>query len=63
VNLRFADNGKGFDLSHIKNSNEGMRGLGLKNLENRAKVAGGIIDFQSSPGKGTQISISLNHPI
>jgi signal transduction histidine kinase len=63
VNLRFADNGKGFDLYSIKNSKAGMRGLGLKNLENRAKAASGIIDFQSSPGKGTQISISLNHPI
>jgi signal transduction histidine kinase len=55
--LAFSDNGKGFDYEQIRNSRS--RGLGLKNLINRANRAGGTMDFKSAIGAGTQIQITI----
>ena len=50
------DNGIGFDIeSQLKRSN----GLGLQNLQMRAKLAGGQAVCTSSPGNGTSIKIFI----
>ncbi|WP_158826676.1 sensor histidine kinase [Mucilaginibacter lacusdianchii] len=56
LNLMIADDGKGF-AKHEK-LNDG--GSGLKNMENRASLIGADIDINSAPGKGTQISLTLD---
>lgn len=43
-----SDKGKGFDL------NNKATGLGLKNLESRAQIAGAQFRMKSAPGKGTK---------
>nr|WP_282189236.1 sensor histidine kinase [Maribellus sp. YY47] len=51
------DNGKGFDLKERGNS-----GLGLKNLESRAEMAGGKLKLKSRIGDGTSALLYLrNH--
>jgi two-component system, NarL family, sensor kinase len=55
--LLLNDDGKGFDSEAIMGST--YAGLGLRNIANRAKLIGAILQVDSSPGKGTQIRISL----
>ena len=46
--IMVSDQGKGFDL------NNKATGLGLKNLESRAQIAGAKFRMKSAPGKGTK---------
>ena len=55
VSFTVADNGKGFDLSEVKDAN------GLTNIKKRAESIEATVNIQSSPGKGT--IITLNMPI
>lgn len=48
-----ADNGKGFD------ADKGSRGLGLRNIISRAKLINGDVDFKSTTGSGTTVTIQL----
>lgn len=52
--LRYTDNGKGFDLN--KNA---AAGLGLRNIESRVTVLNGELIWQTRPGHGLDIKISL----
>jgi signal transduction histidine kinase len=45
--MEFKDNGKGFDIDHIKH------GFGLKNLESRVKLINGEINIYTKPQSGT----------
>jgi signal transduction histidine kinase len=45
--LLYRDNGRGFDLEAVV-----KRGLGLKNLESRARIIGAKATFRSAPGEG-----------
>lgn len=49
--IEITDNGKGFDISKVKS------GLGLKNIDYRAKAAGLDCDFSSEIGSGTSLII------
>ncbi|MBK6264760.1 histidine kinase [Marivirga sp. S37H4] len=51
--LLIADDGKGFDQGQAKN------GLGLVNIQERAKIIGVDLTIKSSMGNGTQIDILL----
>ncbi|WDF79342.1 histidine kinase [Mucilaginibacter sp. KACC 22773] len=51
--LIIKDDGLGFDLQRKKN------GLGLNNMRQRAKLAGGMLLINSSPDKGCEIKLSL----
>lgn len=42
------DNGKGYDVDEARG-----KGLGLQNLEGRARSLGGVIRIKSKPGKGS----------
>jgi two-component system sensor histidine kinase NreB len=47
------DHGKGFDLAQIP------KGVGLFSMEERARSVGGSVQIESSPGKGTKITLSI----
>ncbi|MHA7276450.1 GAF domain-containing sensor histidine kinase [Arthrobacter sp. Hz1] len=51
VNLRIADNGRGFE--------QNGRLSGLRNMQQRAEDLGGQVTIESSPGQGTAIDVSL----
>jgi signal transduction histidine kinase len=51
INLRFSDNGQGFDQSKAHD------GFGLQNIKNRADELKAVLLVKSSVQKGTQISI------
>ena len=53
--LSVADNGKGFDLSTIRES----KGLGWKNVTGRVKLLNGRMNIQSEKAGGTQIEINI----
>jgi two-component system NarL family sensor kinase len=49
------DNGVGFDVSLLKTS----EGLGLKGIISRVELLNGSVDFDSTPGKGTTVTIEV----
>ncbi|NVJ86550.1 MAG: sensor histidine kinase [Algoriphagus sp.] len=51
--IRIIDNGKGFDTSVP------TQGSGMNNLRKRMETIGGTFQISSSPGKGTDIILSL----
>ncbi len=57
VTLQFNDNGRGFDMSTLRN--EDSKGMGLSNIETRVKTVGGVFILESTPGKGTSALIKI----
>lgn len=53
------DDGIGFDPSELSISPDSTRGLGLMSMQERVELLGGQMEIDSSPGRGTQIYISL----
>jgi PAS domain S-box-containing protein len=53
VVLFMADNGVGFDTSRS------IKGIGIKNIKNRAEVYGGAADFVSQPGNGCVLTVTF----
>jgi len=53
LTLTIGDNGQGFDLQQIST------GRGLQNIRQRAQQLGGVLDFQSQPGRGTTLLLML----
>lgn len=53
INLRVADNGKGFDVKALKN------GIGLNNIRKRAESLSGKFMLNSAPGKGCEIFVTI----
>ncbi|GAB4477091.1 MAG: hypothetical protein Kow00124_19940 [Anaerolineae bacterium] len=51
-----ADDGRGFDLDEIIHNHTG---LGLRNIQQRARLHNGIIKIDTAPGKGTTLTISI----
>lgn len=51
-----ADDGIGFDAGIVR------KGNGLNNMVHRAKELGAVLDICSSPGNGTQVSLTYNLP-
>jgi two-component system, NarL family, sensor kinase len=52
----FEDDGKGFDLPVLS---PGSKGMGIKSINNRVKAMSGIFEIDSSPGKGTALTIQI----
>ncbi|MCI0710816.1 MAG: GAF domain-containing sensor histidine kinase [Chloroflexi bacterium] len=50
-----SDDGQGFDTALLN----GHRGLGLRNMRQRARLYGGEIQINSTPGAGTRLVISI----
>jgi signal transduction histidine kinase len=55
VALEVVDNGRGFDVSQM----EEHRGLGLDSMRERAEKLGGTLTFDSVPGEGTRVRVSV----
>lgn len=53
--LKIADNGVGFDNGLIASGD----GLGLRNIQQRARLHGGDVYIDTAPGRGTCITFSL----
>jgi signal transduction histidine kinase len=53
VCMEICDNGVGFDLAQARNSG----GMGLHNMEQRARQIGGCLEISSAPGAGTRIKV------
>jgi PAS domain S-box-containing protein len=58
VKLSITDDGIGFDTASISQLKE-KKGLGLIGMRERAESIGGKLYVQSSPGKGTNISVEV----
>ena len=57
VQVDVRDNGKGFDVNHIRASTHGLAGM-----RHRVEAAGGRLTVSSTVGKGTHISAVLPKP-
>jgi PAS domain S-box-containing protein len=53
VVLSMADNGVGFDTA------QSFKGIGIKNIKNRAEAYGGTANFVSRPGKGCVLTVTF----
>lgn len=53
------DNGVGFDAEAIKKNIKSGKGLGLFNIDNRARLLGGKVDYIMPPEKGSKILLTL----
>jgi len=58
VELLVRDNGQGFDLKEVLNSESSGRGLGLAGIRERIELSGGSFAIKSAKGAGTIISAS-----
>lgn len=56
LNIVVEDNGKGFDIALLENSN----GVGWANIRSRVEYLKGQLDIHSEPGKGTLVNIEFN---
>lgn len=54
IDVRIADNGRGLPGPETR-----PQGLGLINMEHRTRLLGGDIRWESAPGQGTQVAITL----
>ena len=59
LNITVIDNGKGFDTTPLSISDNPAFGLGLRNMQNRARLIGADFSITSIPGTGTTINIQL----
>ncbi len=57
--LRIEDNGKGFDVEKRAREIDVEKRMGLRSLQERTDLLGGVMIVTSSPGKGTKILIKL----
>ena len=58
--LLITDDGVGFDPSTTHSAlSPTVRGIGLANMRESARLAGGSIDVRSAPGSGTQVEICI----
>jgi two-component system, NarL family, sensor kinase len=59
LTISVEDDGIGFDAEAIKNDAQGGRGLGLFNIENRARLLGGKVDYLKPPKHGSKTLLTL----
>jgi len=55
ISATIEDNGKGFDT----NDKEKFEGIGLKNILTRVEYLKGTVEFDSTPGRGTVVSLHV----
>jgi PAS domain S-box-containing protein len=53
------DNGRGFDPQAVADSEKGPGGIGLATMYQRTRMAGGRLEIKSSPGAGTQLTLTI----
>jgi len=57
--LEIEDDGVGFDVEAVRQSYDNRSSLGMVNLRERTELVNGLLDIQSTPGKGTKISVYI----
>lgn len=60
ITVRVEDYGKGFDFSGIEIADNLAEGLGLKSINERARILGGDLKIESEIGRGTRILLTFN---
>ena len=55
LHLRVRDDGVGFDVAVVRERAVRGTSLGLLSMEERAVLAGGRLEFNSAPGRGTEV--------
>jgi two-component system, NarL family, sensor kinase len=60
VHVFVEDNGIGFDVEELKYDKQGSKGLGLFNIENRARLLNGILEFEKGRTKGSKTTLILS---
>jgi signal transduction histidine kinase len=59
VTLNVEDDGIGFAPGEFKEPKQGMRGLGLWGMKERASLLNGTLEVESEPGNGTRVTVRL----
>ena len=59
VNLIIEDDGVGFNLEILKQTNQGRQNLGLAGMLERSTLLGGTLEIESEPGQGTTLYVRL----
>ena len=59
IELDVEDNGCGFNLTEIFSREDRFSGFGLKSMQERAEICGGVLDFHTQPGEGTCVRLIL----
>jgi signal transduction histidine kinase len=59
VLVRLEDDGRGVDLSDWSERPEQIHGLGLTSMTERARILGGRLRCESSPGHGFRLNLEL----
>lgn len=59
LELSITDDGKGFETEQVQQDAEAGTGLGLRNMQSRAKLIGAVFSISSADGKGTTVKIRL----
>lgn len=59
VKMSIEDDGQGFELNHHADQALSLQHLGLLGIQERARLVGGNVIVQSTPGKGTQIDVFI----
>jgi two-component system, NarL family, sensor kinase len=57
--LSIRDNGVGFDTETLVASEKSGNGSGIYNMQNRARLIGGVFSYESKPGMGTILKVVL----
>jgi PAS domain S-box-containing protein len=58
IRIVVEDNGKGFDLSQLKEKIHEQRGFGLFSIRERLTHVGGTFAIESEPGRGTKVTLT-----
>lgn len=54
IRLSYSDNGNGFEMKE-----NAFKGLGLKNIKNRAKIIGAQCNISTAPGQGFEMNVTM----
>jgi signal transduction histidine kinase len=57
--LEIIDNGVGFNVKEVMSSYEKRGSLGMINLQERADLVNGLLNIDSTPGKGTRVRVLI----
>src|SRR5688572_11720389 len=59
LRVSVTDDGIGFDAEQEKADRQSGKGLGLYNIENRARLLGGVIEFERAKPRGSRVTLIL----
>lgn len=57
--VQIEDNGLGFDWESLKTTGAYEKGAGLNNIHNRAALIGASVRYETAPGHGTTVTLTL----